>query len=80
MRRMHTRVVAVLLSYAKSPADLMTGVYEQKDHYNPGLLPLQSAADAYWKVGIPAMKSQNLITDKLTESEMFDFSYSSGQQ
>lgn len=71
-------IVDVYAKYAGAPKPLMTAVYKQSDHYNPGLLPLRSAADAYWKVGIPAMKAQKQVTGDLAEDDMFDFTYSGG--
>ena len=68
-------VVAVYASFIKSTPALMTQVYEQKD-YNPGLEPLRTAADSFWKVALPSMKSQKLVTESLTQDDMFDYSYS----
>lgn len=71
-----SEIVDIYASYAGAPKDLMAAVYKQKDHFEPGLLPLQEAADAYWKVGIPAMKAKDEVTDTLAEKDIFDFTYS----
>jgi NitT/TauT family transport system substrate-binding protein len=73
-------VAAVYASYTDASPDLMTKVNQQQDHYNPGLLPLRPAADAYWQVQIPALLKQNAVTKDLTQDDMFDYSYSAGPQ
>lgn len=71
-----SKLAEIYARYTDSPVDLMRTVAEQKDYYDPTLRPLRASADAYWKVHVPFMQRQGLVSPNLSEDEVFDYTYS----
>lgn len=71
-----SQIAKIYAKYLKSSQSLGLAVYKQKDHYDPTLQSLRPSAQAYWKVSVPGMKERALVTDKMQQDDMFDFSFS----
>lgn len=69
-----SKIVKIYTDYIKSTPELMKAVYHQKT-IDPELISLRRAAEAFWQVDIPPLVKQGLVSPKLKESDLFDFSF-----
>lgn len=69
------KVAQIYAHYTSATPDLMKSVIAQKD-FDPTLAPLHVAADAFWEVSVPPSISRHLIDPKLTEKDVFNYSFS----
>jgi NitT/TauT family transport system substrate-binding protein len=74
------KLAQIYARYTDSPVGLMTEVARQKDYYDPTLRPLRAAADAFWKVHVPFLLKEDLVSRDIAKEQVFDFSFDEGSK